>query len=710
MPLAEGIARDLGLFGLRPRMAPGISVRCIDSGGAPLWVLHNPATGRYFHASGALYRLMCRMDGALAVEAALDSLCERDGPGDAGIRDLAQGLRGALGAGLLVEDRLHPRRPQTSAIIRAAGRVAFSRLHLGDLAPAARMAAPVLGWLFTPAGALLLALLLASAAMQWSGLGADIANQMARLGQLGTQDLLWGYLVFILAKALHELGHAIALERMLREEGLHDAAKPFGLSFMFLMPAPYVDASAAWLLERPRRRVVVGLAGVATDLLVAAIAAWLWTALGPGFLRDRAFDLVLICSVSSLAFNLNPLAKLDAYYVVSDLLGVPNLMERARRAFWKIALAAFGVTASPTRADLPLATYFALSAAYRWTMYVSIVFLALGVSDILAAGALAVVAVLFVALPVYRGLVSMARSFSTAPLGVVSLLALLVLLAAGAALVPVPRSIVAEGVVVNTGLRLVYPRTDARIAFVAPTAIVDGADLLRLENPELERALLQLRFDDAAAALEMRHAQALAPERLDAILARRSAIAQQIARLEAERASWVIRSEGKVAWEPLFADSLTDAWVRRSEGRPLGFTIAGNDVEIRLLLDQWDGPAALGALAEAGDVDIPLRLRGMTASDFRGRARHLPTEGRDSLVSAALAQSAGGRIRARIDEAGVARPAERVFELAVVPVGDGLPRLLHGARVEARIALPPQPLLDQVLHRLQQTAQRRLPV
>ena len=48
--------------------------------------------------------------------------------------------------------------------------------------------------------------------------------------------------------------------------------------------------------------------------------------------------------------------------------------------------------------------------------------------------------------------------------------------------------------------------------------------------------------------------------------------------------------------------------------------------------------------------------------------------------------------------------------LRVVPVGAALPTLRHGTRVEARIALAPAPLFDQIWRRTRQTLQRRLAV
>jgi hypothetical protein len=80
------------------------------------------------------------------------------------------------------------------------------------------------------------------------------------------------------------------------------------------------------------------------------------------------------------------------------------------------------------------------------------------------------------------------------------------------------------------------------------------------------------------------------------------------------------------------------------------------------------------------------------------------------LVSAALSESVGGRIPARIDENGVLRPNERIFEVSVLPIGQNVPHLMHGARVEAKIPLPPETLFARGWLRIHQMLQRRLPV
>jgi putative peptide zinc metalloprotease protein len=697
------------LLGAAPRLAPGMVARRIESGGQPLWVLRNPATGRYFHASPRLYLLAAALDGRTPVQAALAGLP----PGGPETNDaLLEGLSGMIGAGLLLLPGARPPRRRGNAALSAVGSVAFTRIRLGDLGGAMRVMAPLLGWLYTRTGAAILAVLLAAAAASWAGRGAEIAEQAARFTTFDLSDLVAGYVIFVAAKLLHECGHAVALRRMAAAEGLPPGALPWGVSFMFLMPAPYVDASAAWFLENPRRRAAVGLAGVATDLLVASLAALLWAWLGPSALRDRAFDLVVICGVSSLLFNLNPLVKLDGYYVLSDLAGIPNLMARAQAALSRLVFGPFGLAPAPHAADLPFGLYAAASWIYRWTIYLSIFWLAGGMHWLLAGGVAAVVALLFLALPLLRLAKTVPDAFGRAPARAAVFTAGVAAILGAIAFLPLPQHVVAEGVVVRPGLTLVYARTDGRLTQVAPAGPGQDAAVIRLDNPETDRLMAQLRAEAASLAIEARRARAAGAERVDAAMERQRAVAGQIAALEAERAGWEVMAPAGTSWEPLRAETMEGAWVRRDDSRPLGALLADGPAEIRLILDQSDGPAALAALATDPKAAIALRLRGGTVAQLQGRPAGPPIEARDMLPSPALATAAGGRIPARLDAQGAARPAERVFELRILPdAGAAVAATLrHGARVEARIALAPASLLDQSWRRMRQALQRRLAV
>jgi putative peptide zinc metalloprotease protein len=91
-----------------------------------------------------------------------------------------------------------------------------------------------------------------------------------------------------------------------------------------------VDASAANAFAGPAPAAVVSAAGIVVEMGLACLALAAWLALSPGMLRDAMLVIVLICSVSTLLFNANPLVRFDGYHVLCDALQLPNLPCAAR--------------------------------------------------------------------------------------------------------------------------------------------------------------------------------------------------------------------------------------------------------------------------------------------------------------------------------------------------------------------------------------------
>ena len=183
--------------------------------------------------------------------------------------------------------------------------------------------APWAVWLFTtPAMILWLGTILVSAlaaASEWPALGEAIG------GAVGSpRFVVMAWVVYPLMKCVHEIAHGLAIRKW------HGVVGNAGITLLVLVPVPFVDASAANAFER-RQRIVVSAAGVMTELLIAAAAFWVWLAVAPGLLRDLALTTFFIGAISSLLFNGNPLLRFDGYYVLADLIDLPNLASRSQR-------------------------------------------------------------------------------------------------------------------------------------------------------------------------------------------------------------------------------------------------------------------------------------------------------------------------------------------------------------------------------------------
>lgn len=152
----------------------------------------------------------------------------------------------------------------------------------------------------------------------------DLAAPVLTVFDGGNLFMLWGTLIGL--KVIHEFGHAYACKAY----GGH--VPEMGAFFVIFTPLAYVDASDSWSFTRTRRRAVVTLAGVYVESIVGAIAMIVWALTEPGTLNTLAYQIVLLATITTALFNLNPLLRYDAYYLVSDLSGVPNLRARCQHA------------------------------------------------------------------------------------------------------------------------------------------------------------------------------------------------------------------------------------------------------------------------------------------------------------------------------------------------------------------------------------------
>ncbi|MET3761794.1 site-2 protease family protein [Sphingomonas sp. UYEF23] len=186
-----------------------------------------------------------------------------------------------------------------------------------------------------------------------------------------------GVLVYALGlsavKVIHELGHALTATRF----GCRVAS--MGVSFLVMMPVLYTDTTSAWRLRSRRQRIAIDCAGVAAELITAALCTFVWLWLPDGALRSAMFVLATSSWILSLFINLSPLTRFDGYYVLSDLLGVPNLQARSF-AFgrWQMRELLFGLHHAPPEEMPPRLRLFLVG--YAWLTWIYRIVLFLGIA------------------------------------------------------------------------------------------------------------------------------------------------------------------------------------------------------------------------------------------------------------------------------------------------------------------------------------------
>jgi putative peptide zinc metalloprotease protein len=104
-----------------------------------------------------------------------------------------------------------------------------------------------------------------------------------------------------------------------------------GIMLLVFSPVPYVDASASSAFPSKWQRVVVGAAGMVVELVIASVAMFVWVSVEPGTVRMLAYNTIMIAGISTVLFNANPLLRFDGYYILADLIEIPNLRQRANQ-------------------------------------------------------------------------------------------------------------------------------------------------------------------------------------------------------------------------------------------------------------------------------------------------------------------------------------------------------------------------------------------
>ena len=319
-------------------------------------------------------------------------------------------------------------------------------------------------------------------------------------GFLAPSNMLLLYISLFVLKLFHELGHAM----MARKFG--GDVHTLGLMFIVFTPLPYMDASSSWLFKNKWHRILVSSAGMIVELFFAAIATIIWANTGDGILHSIAFNIMVIGSISSLVFNGNPLLKFDSYYILSDLLEIPNLQSKSSNIWlywWQkylFSVASIKKAYENKQEAFLLASYGVLAYFYRLMVAISI---ALFVSDQwLEVGVL--VLILSSYIWIFKPLLTFIKYLFTDDvlLGkrkkafslTFSIVALIVF---GLGFIPVSSSIYADGVVQSREYANIFTKTDG---YLSKINVSDGQ--------EIKKGELILQFVNEELSLEMINIQA----------------------------------------------------------------------------------------------------------------------------------------------------------------------------------------------------------
>jgi len=528
----------------------------------------------------------------------------------------------------------------------------------------------------------------------------------------------WGWLivVFIVTKAIHETGHGVICKRY------GGQVPEFGFMLLVLFPAPYVDASAAWALPSKWKRMAVGAGGMIFELFVAAVAALVWKSTAEGSLvRQIAYNAMFTASISTVIFNANPLMRFDGYFILADLLEVPNLMQRSMKMLqylWKTHVFRLKNEIPPTssRSEAAiLVTYGLAATAYRIFLFISITLAVMG--RLFAIGLVLAVwtGVMWFVLPVGKFVHWLATGSNIAdcrPRVIATSLACFALGLGLIGLVPFDDHRRASGVIESVEDTGVFFHTAGFVdaAHVHTGDYVRAGDpILTCSNDHLAARLEQVIAQIAEAeALEQRAMGADQPAAAQIARERLAALRDQEDYLRDRLDKLVVRAprDGRVVGQS--PADLVGRYVE--QGTPACQVVDPDDLRVIAVLGQHE--AAWPTALDQAEYSAEVRLFSRVQNSLPAQVERIVAL-QKALPHASFAAQGGGQIEtSQAQESGMlAKNPQLMMRLRLAETGDareGLWLGMPGERVALRFTLPSKPLLVQWLDRLHKMVQGKV--
>lgn len=563
-----------------------------EADGAPAWVIEDPVINRFYRIGWLEFECLMRW-GAPAAQIAEQIASETPlKPEAEQILALADflGQHQLLRPGLEATDRLAARSTGTQWTQWRwwLHHYLFFRIPLVRPQRLLGRIAPHLGGLFRPemlwAVLALSGLGLLLVLRQWDSFSRSVVDSISPEGLLGFASAL------VVAKTLHELGHALAATRF----GVRVAH--MGIAFVVMWPMLYTDVGESWKLKSRHQRLAVSSAGILTELALAGLATLGWALTDPGLLHTAFLYLATTSWLLSLALNLSPFMRFDGYFILSDLLDFPNLHERsselARTALRRTLL---GLDDPWPETFPPLKHRMLIAFALITWIYRLVLFLGIAVAVYLfffkALGIFlfAVEIAWFVVLPIWREL----RVWWTkrAQIAAGRRWRFLVVILLGLLLVAIPWKTEVKGYGLAHAIRqqLVFSPIPAQISRIADSGpVAAGALLAELDAPDIR--LRGSRNEASLRALDAQLTGLQAQERgIDQASVTAGRLDEQLAEIRStgeELDRLVLRAEFAGEWLDTDRQQQAGTWI--GTRTPLGILVDPQGWQVDAYVEQHD--------------------------------------------------------------------------------------------------------------------------
>ncbi|MHB0955703.1 MAG: hemolysin D [Pirellulaceae bacterium] len=376
--LVSSASRSLAL-----RMRPDLTARRQRYHGQSYWVVKEPIGLNYFRFHEEEYAILCMLDGRSSLESIKERFEQEFMPQKITFHDLQQFVGMLHRSGLVVADaigqghQLRKRRDEKKRreLLGKLTNVFAFRWRGIDPEWILNKLYPYTGWFFARA-TVCFHVLLACAALLLITVQFDVfRSRLPSFHQFFGNWENWLVMGIVMAgaKVLHEFGHGLSCK--------HFGGECHEMGFMLLVftPALYCNVSDSWMLPSKWHRAAIGAAGMYVEMVLASVATFIWWFTDRATLLNQVcLSLMFICSVSTLLFNGNPLLRFDGYYILMDLIEIPNLRQKSTEVLKRFVVQLCLGIEQPENPFLPqrnrflFGLYTVAAVIYRWIVVFSI--------------------------------------------------------------------------------------------------------------------------------------------------------------------------------------------------------------------------------------------------------------------------------------------------------------------------------------------------
>ena len=427
-----------------------------------------------------------------------------------------------------------------------------------------------------------------------------------------------------------------------------------GFLFILFIPLTYINATSSWSFPSKWQRIHVAAAGMFIELGVGWAALLVWAGQPTTTVGFIAHNTVIIASVSSLLFNANPLMRFDGYYILSDLIGIPNLYShglqfiRSAGARWFL-----GISSAVHWQNHSKSWFIRLYgiAIYFWRL---LVLVSLGYIASSMAGGIGILATIgagfvWIGIPLYRFFKRLPFHRQQNPHVMRHLLLHLALtllvISLGVRMVSWEQRIQAPAVVEYQHQYSVRPEIDGFVSVVHVTAgqqVRQGDLLLTMENDELAHTARDLRLQIRQLELENRLAQSTRQlTRLQIIQEQQQALSGKLRDLDTDISALEIHAQGSGVIVGTSLAALEGTYLFR--GREIFWIVSPGQKQITASASQND----IERFRALVNHPLKIDMRSAGLGIFTGTLRQVSPAATTELIHPALGAVYGGPLDVR---------------------------------------------------------------